>query len=93
MVAKARARRQASGDAVGQANQGQADAKQQADGRADHGAASAEVRENGRASVGMEGPFVDGYFMKKAEKVRGSKRNEVIRTWSRRSTIIPHPLA
>jgi small subunit ribosomal protein S19 len=28
-------------------------------------------------------------LLKKAEKVRGSKRNEVIRTWSRRSTIIP----
>jgi small subunit ribosomal protein S19 len=36
-----------------------------------------------------KGPFVDGYLLKKAEKVRGSKRNEVIRTWSRRSTIIP----
>jgi small subunit ribosomal protein S19 len=36
-----------------------------------------------------KGPFVDGYLFKKAEKVRGSKRNEVIRTWSRRSTIIP----
>jgi small subunit ribosomal protein S19 len=37
----------------------------------------------------LKGPFVDGYLLKKAEKVRGSKRNEVIRTWSRRSTIIP----
>lgn len=36
-----------------------------------------------------KGPFVDGYLLKKAEQVRGSKRNEVIRTWSRRSTIIP----
>src|SRR5437764_14177913 len=27
--------------------------------------------------------------MKKAEKSRGSGRNEVIRTWSRRSTIFP----
>ena len=35
-----------------------------------------------------KGPFVDGYIGE-AEKVRGSKRNEVIRTWSRRSTIIP----
>ena len=36
-----------------------------------------------------KGPFVDGYLMKKAEKSRGSGRNEVIRTWSRRSTIFP----
>ena len=36
-----------------------------------------------------KGPFIDGYLLKKAERVRGSKRNEVIRTWSRRSTIIP----
>ena len=27
--------------------------------------------------------------MKKAEKTSGSGRNEVIRTWSRRSTILP----
>ena len=36
-----------------------------------------------------KGPFVDGYMLKKAEKTRGSGRNEVIRTWSRRSTIFP----
>ena len=36
-----------------------------------------------------KGPFVDGYLLKKAEAVRGAKRNEIIRTWSRRSTIIP----
>ncbi len=36
-----------------------------------------------------KGPFVDGYLLKKAEKVRGSRRNEVIKTWSRRSTILP----
>jgi small subunit ribosomal protein S19 len=36
-----------------------------------------------------KGPFVDGYLFKKAEKVRASGRNEIVRTWSRRSTIIP----
>lgn len=36
-----------------------------------------------------KGPFVDGYLLKKAEAARASKRNEVIRTWSRRSTILP----
>ena len=36
-----------------------------------------------------KGPFIDSYLLKKAEQVRGAKRNEIIRTWSRRSTIIP----
>jgi len=36
-----------------------------------------------------KGPFVDGYLLKKADTVRESGRNEVIRTWSRRSTILP----
>lgn len=36
-----------------------------------------------------KGPFVDGYLIKKAEKVRSSGRNDVIKTWSRRSTILP----
>jgi small subunit ribosomal protein S19 len=36
-----------------------------------------------------KGPFVDGFLLKKAEIVRSSGRNDVIRTWSRRSTILP----
>ncbi|SER00928.1 SSU ribosomal protein S19P [Faunimonas pinastri] len=36
-----------------------------------------------------KGPFFDGYLLKKVEKVRESGRNEVIKTWSRRSTILP----
>jgi small subunit ribosomal protein S19 len=36
-----------------------------------------------------KGPFVDGYLLKKAESARSSGRNEVIRIWSRRSTILP----
>ncbi len=37
-----------------------------------------------------KGPFVDGYLLKKAEAVRDSGRtNEVIKIWSRRSTILP----
>jgi len=36
-----------------------------------------------------KGPFVDGYLLKKAEGVQQSTRNEIIRTWSRRSTIMP----
>jgi small subunit ribosomal protein S19 len=36
-----------------------------------------------------KGPFFDGYLLKKAEKARESGRNEVIKIWSRRSTILP----
>ncbi len=36
-----------------------------------------------------KGPFVDGYLLKKADVVRESGRKEVIKTWSRRSTIVP----
>ena len=36
-----------------------------------------------------KGPFIDGYLLKKADKVRSSGRNEVIKIWSRRSTILP----
>ena len=36
-----------------------------------------------------KGPFVDGYLLKKAEAGRGSGRKDVIKTWSRRSTILP----
>ena len=36
-----------------------------------------------------KGPFIDGYLLKKAEKSRSSPRNEIIKTWSRRSTIFP----
>ena len=37
-----------------------------------------------------KGLFVDGYLLKKADVVRQSGRNDVIRTWSRRSTILPN---
>ena len=36
-----------------------------------------------------KGPFVDGYLLKKAEAVQGTGRKDVIKTWSRRSTIMP----
>ena len=37
-----------------------------------------------------KGPFVDGYLLKKAEVARNSGRKDVIKIWSRRSTILPH---
>lgn len=36
-----------------------------------------------------KGPFVDGYLLKKAEASRESGRSDVIKIWSRRSTIVP----
>ena len=36
-----------------------------------------------------KGPFVDGYLLNKADAARASGRNEIIRIWSRRSTILP----
>ena len=36
-----------------------------------------------------KGPFVDSYLLKKADVSRASGRNDVIKTWSRRSTILP----
>jgi len=36
-----------------------------------------------------KGPFVEITLIKKAQKVSDSGRKEIIKTWSRRSTIIP----
>jgi small subunit ribosomal protein S19 len=36
-----------------------------------------------------KGPFVDGYLLKKAQTAQDSGRKDVIKTWSRRSTILP----
>ena len=36
-----------------------------------------------------KGPFVDMTLVKKAQKMSESKRKEIIKTWSRRSTILP----
>ena len=34
-------------------------------------------------------PFVDGYLIKKAEKAVKDPKKPIVKTWSRRSTIIP----
>ena len=36
-----------------------------------------------------KGPFVDGYLLKKADVAQNSGRKDVIKTWSRRSTVMP----
>lgn len=37
-----------------------------------------------------KGPFVDDHLMKKVEALDGSEKKQVIKTWSRRSTIFPN---
>ncbi len=36
-----------------------------------------------------KGPFVDGHLLKKVEAAVASGKREVIKTWSRRSTVLP----
>lgn len=36
-----------------------------------------------------KGPFVDDHLMKKVEAQSGTEKKQVIKTWSRRSTIFP----
>lgn len=36
-----------------------------------------------------KGPFVDSKLLKKVETIQESRSSKVIKTWSRRSTIIP----
>src|SRR3982751_2777300 len=36
-----------------------------------------------------KGPFVDRHLLKKVDAVRKAGRKEIIKTWSRRSTILP----
>lgn len=36
-----------------------------------------------------KGPFVDGHLLKKIEQVNDTRDRRPIKTWSRRSTIIP----
>lgn len=36
-----------------------------------------------------KGPFVDGHLAEKVEKARAANDKKVIKTWSRRSTVLP----
>jgi small subunit ribosomal protein S19 len=36
-----------------------------------------------------KGPFVDGHLLKKVETAQSTKDKKPIKTWSRRSTIVP----
>ena len=37
-----------------------------------------------------KGPFADAHLMKKVEELDNNNKKQVIKTWSRRSTIFPH---
>jgi small subunit ribosomal protein S19 len=36
-----------------------------------------------------KGPFFDDFLLKRVDKLRAAGRKELVKTWSRRSTIIP----
>jgi small subunit ribosomal protein S19 len=36
-----------------------------------------------------KGPFIDGHLLKKAETAQATNDKRVIKTWSRRSTVVP----
>ena len=36
-----------------------------------------------------KGPFVDGHLLDKVDALNNTNRKQVIKTWSRRSTIVP----
>ena len=36
-----------------------------------------------------KGPFVDGHLLKKVEQMNQMKDRKIIKTWSRRSTVVP----
>lgn len=36
-----------------------------------------------------KGPFVDDHLLKKVERMNENRDNKLIKTWSRRSTVIP----
>ena len=53
---------------------------------------SRHAKKKGRQQMSRsvwKGPFVDAYVLKKAEAASESDRNNVIKIWSRRSTILP----
>jgi small subunit ribosomal protein S19 len=36
-----------------------------------------------------KGPFIDGYLLRKVQTMNDSNQKAVVKTWSRRSTIVP----
>src|SRR5207248_4230645 len=81
-----------SGHALGLPHQRQENASQQVDQQVHHcqpPRAEEEIEGAAMARSVWKGPFVDGYLLKKAEAARSSGRHDIIKIWSRRSTILP----
>src|SRR5262249_48735920 len=87
-------RRSSSGDALGLPDQGQEDPQEQVHHQIHPGEPPrAEEKELGQrtnmARSVWKRTFLHGYLLKKAEASRASGRHELIKIWSRRSTILP----
>jgi small subunit ribosomal protein S19 len=74
---------------VGQADQGRPHPEQQGDGQDDHPFAPREEEEVTMARSVWKGPFVELSLLKKAEAAQDGNSRAPIKTWSRRSTILP----
>jgi small subunit ribosomal protein S19 len=75
---------------MGQADQRQEDPVEQIDHEIHRDLASQKQKEGLIMARSIwKGPFVDGYLLKKADASRSSGRSEIIKIWSRRSTILP----
>jgi small subunit ribosomal protein S19 len=74
---------------VGQADQGRSHAQQQGDRQDDHPVASRQEEEVIMARSVWKGPFVELSLLKKAETAQDANSRAPIKTWSRRSTILP----
>ena len=46
-------------------------------------------RENALPRSLKKGPFVDGHLLKKVQKANETMSRKIIKTWSRRSTVLP----
>jgi small subunit ribosomal protein S19 len=74
---------------VGQADQGRPHPQQQVDGQDDHPVPPREEEEVIMARSVWKGPFVELSLLKKAEAAQDANSRAPIKTWSRRSTILP----
>jgi small subunit ribosomal protein S19 len=74
---------------VGQADQGRSYPQQQVDRQDDHPVASREEEEVKMARSVWKGPFVELSLLKKAEAAQEAGGRAPIKTWSRRSTVLP----
>ena len=83
-------RRTSSGDALGPADARIQDPQQQAHRQVDRDAESEEAVEESDMSRSLKkGPFTDDHLVKKVAAMNEKNEKKVVRTWSRRSTILP----